>query len=394
MGSHLSLTAQTSLYHAGPELKQSDRQVLELISKLGNPTRAQLTHATELTQPSISRIVSELAQRGLVDIGLPVPAGRGQPSASVALRPTAAYSVGASVTPDGVTLVAVDLCGAVFASIAKQAPEPSVDLVCEEIKHFLRCASKGSNRGELAGVGLGITGYFVKEDQVVNPPGLDDWAMRPLLDELKTKLDMPVWLENDGTAAAIGENLAGAGRDAKHFAYFYFGVGFGGGLVCNGSLMRGAKGNAGEFGAMSAASKSLLGLVSLKNSVESAGGPKMPSLADFLAAMDPEWPGVSAWLMDAGAILAVLATDVQAAVDPNVIVLGGRLPPVLLRPLLTEIALHQARRNLPLRRGHSTSPETRIVAGTLNHDPAAFGAAAIPLRSRFFDSHTSRMVTS
>ncbi len=378
----------------GLDLKQSDRQILELISKIGNPTRAQLTHATELTQPSISRMISELAHRGLVDVGLPVRAGRGQPSASVALRSTAAYSVGASITPDGVTLVAVDFCGVVFASASRPAAEPSIDLACEEIKRFLRKIAKGPGRGELAGVGFGITGYFVKEDQAVNPPGLDSWAMRPLPDELRTKLNLPVWLENDGTAAAIGENLAGAGRHAKHFAYFYFGVGFGGGLVCNGSLMRGAKGNAGEFGAMSAGSKGLLGLSALKSKVESAGGPKLPSLGAFLEALDPNWPGVDAWLLDAGATLAVLATDVQAAVDPDVIVLGGRLPGVLLSPLLTEIALHQARRSTRLRRGHPTSPQARIVAGTLSHDPAAYGAAAIPLRSRFFDSHASRMVTS
>ena len=312
----------------------------------------------------------------------------------MALRPAAAYSVGASVTPDGVTLVAADFCGAVIASTARPAAEPSIDWTCGQIRHFLRTVGKAPDRGELVGVGLAITGYFVKDDQIVNPPGLDDWAVRPLLDELRAKLDMPVWLENDGTAAAIGENLAGAGRNAKHFAYFYFGVGFGGGLVCNGSLMRGSRGNAGEFGAMSAASKGLLGLSTLKDRVESAGGPKIPSLADFLQAVDPDWPGVDAWLLDAGAILAVLTTDVQAAVDPDVIVLGGRLPAVLLPPLLAEIAHQQARRSPRLRRGRPTSPETRIVAGTLSHDPAAFGAAAIPLRSRFFDSHTSRMVTS
>ncbi|MGV9351465.1 ROK family protein [Streptomyces spiralis] len=59
---------------------------------------------------------------------------------------------------------------------------------------------------------------------------------------------LPVTLDNDATAAAVGERWSGAGRGVADFAYFFFGTGVGGGLILSHQVYRGGSLNAGEFG--------------------------------------------------------------------------------------------------------------------------------------------------
>jgi predicted NBD/HSP70 family sugar kinase len=59
---------------------------------------------------------------------------------------------------------------------------------------------------------------------------------------------LPVTIDNDATAAAVGERWSGAGRGVANFAYLFFGTGIGGGLVLNHQVYRGGSFNAGEFG--------------------------------------------------------------------------------------------------------------------------------------------------
>ena len=67
-------------------------------------------------------------------------------------------------------------------------------------------------------------------------------------DELKQRLGVPVFMENDANAAAFGEYLAGAGRGARNFVCLTLGTGVGGGAVLDGKLLRGFNFAGGEFG--------------------------------------------------------------------------------------------------------------------------------------------------
>ena len=67
-------------------------------------------------------------------------------------------------------------------------------------------------------------------------------------DELKKRLHVPVFMENDANAAAFGDYLAGAGRGAKNFLCLTFGTGVGGGVILDGKLLRGFNFAGGEFG--------------------------------------------------------------------------------------------------------------------------------------------------
>ena len=74
----------------------------------------------------------------------------------------------------------------------------------------------------------------------------------------------------------------------------------------------------------------------------------------------------------------LVASVISATLDPDLIVLGGRLPPVLAERIIARIRLTN-----PERRGHHR-PAPRIVPSTIGPDAAAIGAAMLPLRTAFF----------
>lgn len=83
---------------------------------------------------------------------------------------------------------------------------------------------------------------------LLNPPHLHGWIDVPIVELVGQNLDVPAFLENDATAAALGEYCYGAGVGTATMLYLTISTGVGGGAVIDGRLHRGAAGNGGEFG--------------------------------------------------------------------------------------------------------------------------------------------------
>lgn len=96
---------------------------------------------------------------------------------------------------------------------------------------------------------LGTPGLIDAEGGVViiapNIPGFRNLALAPLLAQ---RTSLPVFIENDASAAALGEHRFGAGKGTRHLLHATLGTGIGGGIVIDGKLYRGARGLAGEIG--------------------------------------------------------------------------------------------------------------------------------------------------
>lgn len=103
----------------------------------------------------------------------------------------------------------------------------------------------------LRGVGVGCTGPVDAQTGVIGDvPFLPTWSGFELTRYLRDQLHLPVVLENDADAAALGELFFGAGRNQSHFVLVTLGTGVGGGIVLNGRLYRGAAGTHPEVGHM------------------------------------------------------------------------------------------------------------------------------------------------
>lgn len=118
-----------------------------------------------------------------------------------------------------------------------------IELVREVISRH-RSAGLG-----IAGVGVGVPGVISSErGMVVRSPNFPDWNDFGFRAELETALSLPVFIDNDANAAALGEQWLGAGRGIKSMILITLGTGVGGGIVLDGKIWRGADGMAGEIG--------------------------------------------------------------------------------------------------------------------------------------------------
>jgi predicted NBD/HSP70 family sugar kinase len=82
----------------------------------------------------------------------------------------------------------------------------------------------------------------------LTPIALQGWQDFPVAAELRRLVGVPVLVENDATAAAIGERLYGVARGLSSFIYLFLGGGIGAGMFLDGHLYRGSRNNAGEIG--------------------------------------------------------------------------------------------------------------------------------------------------
>jgi glucokinase len=111
------------------------------------------------------------------------------------------------------------------------------------------CSEAGVEPGALRALGIASPGWVDSEAGVVPAaPQLIGWRDVPIVQLLHDRLGIPVRLENDANAAALGENVFGAGRGARHMLYITVSTGVGGGIIAGGELYGGARGSAGEIG--------------------------------------------------------------------------------------------------------------------------------------------------
>ena len=111
------------------------------------------------------------------------------------------------------------------------------------------CSAAGVEASALGGLGVATPGWVDTERGIVPAaPQLVGWRDVPLVEMLQERLGLIVRLENDANAAALGENVFGAGRGTRHMLYITVSTGVGAGIIADGRLYGGAKGSAGEIG--------------------------------------------------------------------------------------------------------------------------------------------------
>lgn len=111
--------------------------------------------------------------------------------------------------------------------------------------------SAGKRGLSVTAVGVGVPGV-IQSDRgiVVKSPNFPDWNNLPIKDSLEKALNLPVTVENDANAAALGEQWRGAGCGIKSMILLTLGTGVGGGIILNNQIWQGADGMAGELGHM------------------------------------------------------------------------------------------------------------------------------------------------
>jgi predicted NBD/HSP70 family sugar kinase len=215
-------------------------------------SRVELFQITGLSNQTISNICRRLLDLELIEeVGKTVD-GPGKPRTILRLRPAGNYAVGVHIDPAVITLVILDFPGNVvarseFVTPTVTSPKAVVAKIASGIEKLI--VKSGIAKGRILGLGIASPGPInQKLGVVVDPPNLLGWHRVPLRDELAKATGLPVILDKDVTAAAVGEIWSGSLGAEEDFVFFYTGIGLAAAVVVNGEVVRGVSTNAGEIG--------------------------------------------------------------------------------------------------------------------------------------------------
>jgi glucokinase len=193
----------------------------------------------------------------------------------------------------------------------------------------------GQERANLRGIGVAVPGLVdAKAGVVLTAGNLVGWSRVPLCDLLRAQLHVPVVIEHDANAAALGERWRGTAQDLENFAFVALGTGIGVGIVLNGELYRGAHHAAGELGDLVVGREylgqdrggqgnlaQLIGGKTLRRRAKQATGDDMSAAEVVTHADDDE--ELAAMADEVADYLAMAIIAIAALLDPEAIIVGG-----------------------------------------------------------------------
>ena len=227
------------------------RLVFETICQLGPISRVEIGGATGLRPQTISPITRELLDQGLISEAGRSSGLRGQPQIYLEPNARAGFSAGVHLDRNVFLLVVYDLKRneLVRRHVAcdTRLPSDTLKRIASELDGAL--ADAGAPREKVWGVGL-VLPTFGSEvyDFDFSMPHWEAWRDVGFAEELRALCALPILVENDATAAAIGERFHRADTGSSSFVYFYIGRGTGAGLIIDGAPFKGFGGNSGEMG--------------------------------------------------------------------------------------------------------------------------------------------------
>jgi predicted NBD/HSP70 family sugar kinase len=359
----------------------------------GLQSRQQLAATTALSQASVSNLIGEMLEEGLVEEAGLVGSDGGRPRVLLRVRPGFRYVVGADVAETRILVELYDLAMTRLAA-AELAHDDNPDQVAAQLLAGLNTvlADASVSPDQVLGYGVGVPGV-VDADGVVDAQSTG-WDAVPLGTMLRAGTDVPIFVENGAKTFGQAEMWFGAGRGARHAVIIMIGTGVGAAVVMDGRGYRGANSNAGEWGHTTlvydgdpcrcgarGCLEAYVGADGIARRLAAATGePFAPELLDRMLTATPIPPeAVEVFTTTAGYLGAGIA-DLINLFSPERIVIGGIAGSVFGERFLADIRDAAARH--ALRRPYS---QTSIELCSLGVDAVAMGAATLPIAQLLAD---------
>jgi len=352
---------------------------------------------TGLTSAAIANITNRLLRDELILKAGRLYGARGQPASNFVINPDSCFSIGLNVDRDHVTLVVLDFVGKVRGRASREIPFASPETVRTffERSVFQLLAKAGIARERLVGVGVAFPDDITRAHLPDQPDDYADWACVRVDDLIQDVLGIPVFIENDAAAAAIGEMQFGSGHRYRSFFYLLVTAALGGGLVADGAYVRGAIGRSGEIGwlrARNAAGRDnqLQNIVSLSSlySRLAEHGTRVATPRGLLRLNAAARGVVDRWIEESTDALVESFLAINCLINPEAILIGGRLPAPLVDRLAS--ALNQRMAGFA-----AQFPAIAPVARALTSDDApAVGAAILPFSYRLLPTRFALLKAS
>nr|WP_263324597.1 ROK family transcriptional regulator [Neobacillus sp. Marseille-Q6967] len=355
-------------------------------------SRAQIAKETSLTPPTVSSIVKELIDQGLVRESMLGSSSGGRKPTLLHINTNAFYVIGLDAGPESVKCILTDLTGEILERTDSQLATP---LTNEEfikiLKNNIHTILKQSiiDPEKIIGIGVAMHGVVDVEKGMSLIAPILNLRNIPIKDELAKEFHLTVRVENDARAMALGESWFGGHGNADSMVAVNIGRGVGAGVVLNGKLYHGAQGIAGELGHM---------MIDLNGEICECGNPGC--LQTFVSGTAIEkraekhlkekvtgkeifeyaQKGNQAYielLKETGKIIGIGLTNLVHLVNPSKIVLGGGVMkserfiiPAILETIQQRVLSTEARK-------------TEVTVTKLGDDATLYGAVSLLLVELF-----------
>jgi predicted NBD/HSP70 family sugar kinase len=382
----------TNLERAGDH---NQRVTLHAIRVNGPITRAELATITGLTAPAIANITKRLLVDNLIQEAGRRRGGRGQPATKLVINPDSWFSLGLNVDRDHITLVVLDFEGRVRARASREVnfalPKDVEQFFARSVGKLL--AKVGIGRERLAGVGLALPDDMPRADTLPQQPAsYGIWASTDVPSLLSSSIHVPVFVENDAAAATMGEMQFGLGKKHQTFFYILITAALGGSLVIDGNHFRGATGRSGELGMLrgrdaTGHERQIQNIVSLSAlySRLAAQGIKVAAPHELTDLPASGQAIIGAWVESAVDALIDPVLAINCLVNPEVILIGGRLPAGIVDQIANGLNQRVAAY------GASIPAMAPVARAALSDDAPAVGAAILPFSHRLLPTRTALM---
>lgn len=232
--------------------KMNKALILEQIIENAPVSRAKLSEITGLNKATVSSQVSSLLQKDIIyETGHGESSGGRRP-VMLKFNRKAGYAVGVDIGTNYVIVVLTDLEGHLIEQFERTLDEEDIQATEEALIELTGLAVDKippSPYG-LTGIGVCVPGLVSNERHVVFTPNKPIHLI-PLKEKLEEKFGVPILIENEANAGAVGEKEYGEAGQLEHAVFVSINTGIGLGILMNGKLFRGVQGYSGEAGHMS-----------------------------------------------------------------------------------------------------------------------------------------------
>jgi predicted NBD/HSP70 family sugar kinase len=370
---------------------------MAVLQQRGQASRADIARASGLSRTTVSSLVAELLDEGLVverpdlDKRAPSPDG-GRPATLLTLDPSSGAFVGIDFAHDSVRVVLVNRCGELVADDVQTLDvddhaDAALKLAIDIAEQLLSQAGVGRER--VLGLGAAVAAPLRGGESVsfASQRIFASWGELDLQGMLAARFGCPVHIGNDANLGALAETTFGAGRGADDSLYVMLSTGVGLGLWLRGELYTGSTGTAGEFGHVvvdpagqvcrcgnRGCLETVAGLGALTAALRYARGTDVTAseLLDLAVAGDR---GVIGLLADAGRAVGGALAGLCSVLDPDLVIVGGEL--AATGDALLEGISEVIDRETSTASGHAYP----VVRGELGARAEALGAAVLAMDS-------------
>ena len=367
----------------------NERMVLSLVRQQGALAKTDIARISGLSAQTVSVIMRSLEQDGLLLRGEPIRGRIGQPSVPMSLNPEGAFFLGLKIGRRSVDLTLIDFLGHTRAMRHRLYRYPTPDAVLDFVTEALPAVIAelpAALRGRVSGLGIAMPFQLWSWVEFIGAPQaeMDAWRTRDIQAEIAAVAAMPVYLQNDATAACGAELVFGTGEKPQNFLYFYFGSFIGGGLVLNGQLFVGRTGNAAGVGPMPVPGpdgqmRRLLTVASISTlsaAMDAAGQPSGHLWED-----PDHWqvsaPLLNAWIAGVAEGLASATLSAASLLEIEAVLIDGWMPAAVRAEIARQTEAAFNRLDLA-----GITP-VAVREGTVGPQARSLGAAAIPLAQRY-----------